>query len=109
MLLEAYSRKNVSLSGKTDRYRTGQRHVAWGLLWVILGGLSPGLDAAASGSSFLLAEPSARPESAGGAFAAVGGDLNSLIYNPAGLAFLTGSQAALSHLEGPGDWSHDWI
>jgi hypothetical protein len=64
---------------------------------------------AGDGAYFLLTEPAARPVAAGGAFTAVRGGLDSLLYNPAALDKLDYLQASFSHLEAYGDWQHEWV
>lgn len=66
-------------------------------------GLSAGVSMTAQGAAPSLRIPyqmtSARPASLGGAFTAVADDQNALFYNPAGLAFLDSTFAALMDLE----------
>lgn len=63
----------------------------------------------ASGYEFLLSEPAARSAGMGGAEASTDGRLESLIYNPAGLAGMSGLQIALSNMSGEGDWNDEWV
>lgn len=49
--------------------------------------------------NFLFLDADARPVALGGAYAAVADDANSMLYNPAGLAFLDSHQAKLMHAE----------
>lgn len=64
----------------------------------------------ATGADFLLIEPSARTVAGGGAFAASLSGLDSLAYNPAGLAGLGQAfHASLSHIQSFGGWQYDSV
>src|SRR3989339_1567203 len=52
-----------------------------------------------SGASFLKISPGARPSGMGGAYNALSGDINSIYYNPAGLASILNSQFGAMHTE----------
>lgn len=54
---------------------------------------------AASGAAFLKISPGAKPIGMGGAYTAFMGDINSLYYNPAGIASIDGSQVGAMHTE----------
>jgi hypothetical protein len=60
-------------------------------------------------ADFLLLEPSARALGQGGAYAADGGSVASMRYNPAGLASVPGYDLAVSHESAFGEWSHEWV
>jgi len=60
-------------------------------------------------ADFLLLEPSARSLGAGGASVASPGSVSSLRDNPAGLASISGLDAALSHQSAFDEWSHEWV
>jgi hypothetical protein len=62
----------------------------------------------ATGADFLLMEPSARAVAGGGAFAASLSGLDSLSYNPAGLAGLGQAlHTSFSHVQSFGGWQYD--
>ena len=52
-----------------------------------------------TGASFLKISPGARPSGMGGAYNALSGDINSIYYNPAGLASILNSQFGAMHTE----------
>ncbi len=52
-----------------------------------------------TGADFLLAAPAARPDALGQAFSAVADDVNTLVYNPAGLGLLRRPEAGYSRHE----------
>jgi hypothetical protein len=70
----------------------------WGIL-ILLSTLYPLLTFAASGAAFLKLGGGAEPEALGNAYTAVGGSVDSLYYNPAGLSGLSGSQVSFTHSE----------
>jgi hypothetical protein len=79
-----------------------------GLLLLLLAFPTPQARALSSGAEFLLEEPVARSAALGGACAAQSGSLDSLRYNPAGLAGLRSLNLGLGHDSAAGDWSEEW-
>ncbi|TPW21867.1 MAG: hypothetical protein FD126_265, partial [Elusimicrobia bacterium] len=70
------------------------------LLLSLLLALAPAARAAGAGAepfNFLFLDADARPVGMGGAYTALVGDANSLLYNPAGLARVVGHEASFMH------------
>lgn len=59
--------------------------------------------------NFLFLDADARPVALGGAYAAIASDANSMLYNPAGLAFLDSHQANLMHAEHFQDVTQEYV
>lgn len=71
-----------------------------GLFLSILLALAPAARASGAGAdpfNFLFLDADARPVAMGGAYTALAGDANSLLYNPAGLARVRGHEATFMH------------
>lgn len=96
---------NSRLSAKADKIASWTRP---SLLVLILAGLGVSLFGA-SGADFLLLDISADSMSLGGAVTAGLGSTSDLRHNPAGLANLSKSEAAFTHVSAFGDWNHDWL
>jgi hypothetical protein len=69
------------------------------LLLTLITLLAPSPSTAASGATFLTLGGGAEPVALGNAYTAVGGDVDSLYYNPAGLAGFSGNQVSFTHSE----------
>lgn len=76
---------------------TKMRMVSRFLLFVCL--TSQPLFAGTTGAAFLKLGGGAEPEALGNAYTAVGGDVDALYYNPAGLAGFSGSEVSFTHSE----------
>lgn len=62
-----------------------------------------------SGASFLKISPGARPVGMGGAYTAVSGDINSLYYNPAGIACIDTPQLGAMHTQWITDIKYNFV
>jgi hypothetical protein len=74
---------------------SGIRHLAAAILLLA----ATPLHSIESGSTFLRIDPTARPASMGGAFTAIGGDIDAVPYNPGGLSTMVKRQATFTHAE----------
>ena len=72
------------------------------LLTVLLALSPPAFSAGTQGATafdFLSIDAAPRPAAMGGAYVAVADDADGMLYNPAGLAFLSGNQASFAHAD----------
>ena len=79
------------------------------LFFLLMGPSFTAMGALTSGTDFLLVVPSARPAGMGQAFTAIGDDVDSLLYNPAGLARVQIPELGYDHYQFVSDISFDYI